>query len=1121
MPPHENTAGPPSAPPRAPPAETKRAFLVALALGGWLLITTAATTLVVKNAVGESSLREFSVRCQEIHLEMADHLQKGADRLNRSAAFLSSPESRVTRADWQRFMAAQPALGKIPGLQSVGFARHLNSFDLNRHLEELRAEGFPNYTLRPEGESTSYAPITYAESLNPGTSTQLGFDLLSIPAWRRALLRARDERRTTLAEKTTFPHTPDPKAAVEFTIFAPVFGPSLNDPLRLNPPSRLLGWIYHRYPFDPWLRGVLGDSDLTNTPDIRLEIFDGDDLSASSQLHDTSPLPAPAIGARAAVTNQKILNAAGHQWTLRFTQLSPTGFFGRGDRRIWLTLIIGTTSSLFLAALLFSLLKIHPRLPPPAQTSTLAMEPGEDIFRAILDSSVDWEIWCGPDRKIRWVNAAAERITGYTPAEIIAMPDLAAVMIAPDDRARFRNCLESEPAESGRVSPSFICIHKNDTKFLVGFSWRPLLGSSGHSNGWRLTGRDLSAQQQLETELRRSTAALEQSNLAIMITDQGGKIEFVNHEFTVMTGYTSAEVIGRNPRLLKSGQTPATTYQSLWQQLNRGESWRGEFINQKKNGEIFWEDVNIAPLRNDQGTLTHYVAIKHDISEQRRLQIELKESNDRLNLATRAGGVGIWDYNAPNATMVWDDQMLRLHGLTPEQFSNHGTSWIQSIHPEDRLRYTTTFERALKGGDSFELEFRVIWPNGSIHEIKALAVVFRDARNRPHRVCGTHWDITLEKSTVAALLSSESLLQSVLESTPLGLLVVSHPTSEIINFNNRFCQIWSLEALSAPMRRGETGYRDLLAHCSQRLADAPAFMAGHTAWSDPLPLETVECEIACVQNQTIRYFSTPIPDVDPQKHRRLHVYEDITLKKRHAAEIATSLEKANLVAETRARFISTISHEFRTPMTAAMAAAELLQYHFDRIAPTKRNELLARIGASLHRLTEILDDVLVLNRADAQRTVVRLSPVNLPTYLENIIEEIRISDRDNHPFSLHAEGDLTAVTSDPHLLHHIVSNLLSNAVRYSPAGRPVIIRIAAEATQTVIDIEDHGIGIPSDDLARIFQPFERGTNVGNTPGTGLGLNIAERMAGLLAGTLTARSTLGTGTCFTLLLPHQH
>jgi PAS domain S-box-containing protein len=388
-----------------------------------------------------------------------------------------------------------------------------------------------------------------------------------------------------------------------------------------------------------------------------------------------------------------------------------------------------------------------------------------------------------------------------------------------------------------------------------------------------------------------------------------------------MTGYTSAEVIGRNPRLLKSGQTPATTYQSLWQQLNRGESWRGEFINQKKNGEIFWEDVNIAPLRNDQGTLTHYVAIKHDISEQRRLQIELKESNDRLNLATRAGGVGIWDYNAVNATMVWDDQMLRLHGLTPEQFSNRGTSWIQSIHPEDRLRYTTTFERALTSAESFELEFRVIWPNGSIHEIKALAVVFRDARNRPHRVCGTHWDITREKSTVAALLSSESLLQSVLESTPLGLLVVNHPTSEIINFNNRFCQIWSLETLSAPMRRGEITYRDLLAHCSQRLADAPAFMAGNTAWSDPLPLETLECEIACVQNQTIRYFSTPIPDGDPRKHRRLHVYEDITLKKRHAAEIATSLEKANLVAETRARFISTISHEFRTPMTAAMAAA--------------------------------------------------------------------------------------------------------------------------------------------------------------------------------------------------------
>jgi signal transduction histidine kinase len=112
------------------------------------------------------------------------------------------------------------------------------------------------------------------------------------------------------------------------------------------------------------------------------------------------------------------------------------------------------------------------------------------------------------------------------------------------------------------------------------------------------------------------------------------------------------------------------------------------------------------------------------------------------------------------------------------------------------------------------------------------------------------------------------------------------------------------------------------------------------------------------------------------------------------------------------------------------------------------------------------------------------------------------------------------VVTDQNLLHHIVSNLLSNAVRYSPAGTTITVRVTGDAWQIHLAVEDQGIGIPPADRDRIFDPFERGSNVGQIKGNGLGLNIVKRLTDLLGGSITLRPLPGGGTCFTLVLPHS-
>jgi two-component system sensor histidine kinase/response regulator len=145
-----------------------------------------------------------------------------------------------------------------------------------------------------------------------------------------------------------------------------------------------------------------------------------------------------------------------------------------------------------------------------------------------------------------------------------------------------------------------------------------------------LVAIDITAERQAVSQLRKLSLAVEQSPNSIVITDRNGNIEYVNAAFEIASGYSSEELLGHNSRVLQSGQTPDSTYESLWDTLRRGEVWRGEFVNRRKNGEIFNEFEIIAPVRQEDGRVTHYLAIKDDITEKKRIEGELGRHRHHL-----------------------------------------------------------------------------------------------------------------------------------------------------------------------------------------------------------------------------------------------------------------------------------------------------------------------------------------------------------------------------------------------------------------------------------------------------------------------------------------------------------
>ena len=251
--------------------------------------------------------------------------------------------------------------------------------------------------------------------------------------------------------------------------------------------------------------------------------------------------------------------------------------------------------------------------------------------------------------------------------------------------------------------------------------------------------------------------------------------------------------------------------------------------------------------------------------------------------------------------------------------------------------------------------------------------------------------------------------------------------------------------------------------------------------------------------------------------RILILVRDISERKRVEREVIANLERERQLSEMKSQFISVASHEFRTPLAAAVITAQLLERYGDRVMPEKRVALLARLDRSLQRLTEIINDVLIVSRADANRVTVQLVATDLAKFVREVVNEIAEADRQGHEFSFQYTGPIASVQADVKLLHHILSNIIGNAVKYSPEGTTVRVALEVGERDFTVTVADQGIGVPAGEEERIFEAFGRGSNVGEIGGTGLGLDIVRRFTELMGGRITLVPS-ARGATFRIMVP---
>lgn len=250
---------------------------------------------------------------------------------------------------------------------------------------------------------------------------------------------------------------------------------------------------------------------------------------------------------------------------------------------------------------------------------------------------------------------------------------------------------------------------------------------------------------------------------------------------------------------------------------------------------------------------------------------------------------------------------------------------------------------------------------------------------------------------------------------------------------------------------------------------------------------------------------------------RSRAIRDSNESKRVAAEISKVLEKEKELSLLKSSFITMTSHEFRTPLTTILSSAEILEFYSYKLTEEKKISHLHRIQVAVKHMTELLNDVLLIGKAEAGKLEFEPVQLNLIQLCLDLVEDIQIST-DIHTITFRSQGQCTNPCMDEKLLRHILVNLLSNAIKYSPQNSFVHFDLVCNQEVVTFQVRDEGIGIPVADQAKLFTPFYRASNVDTISGTGLGLAIVKKSVDLHNGKLTVESKVGVGTTFRVTIP---
>ena len=822
----------------------------------------------------------------------------------------------------------------------------------------------------------------------------------------------------------------------------------------------------------------------------------------------------------------------------------------------------------------------------------------ERRFQALIEHSPDGIALMDAYGHTLYAGPSTERILGYRVEELAGRTP--AEMFHPDDRpelqAIFQDLLQ-RPNHALKIEYRFR--HRDGT-------WRWLEGTITnllHEPGVAamvLNYRDVTERKQAEARIAQLAAVIDQAAETIVVTDLDGNIVYVNPFFTTLTGYARDDVLGRNPRILSSGLHDRAFYQKLWDTITQGGTWKGELINRRGDGRLYYEEAAIFPIIDRTGRIINYAAVKHDITERKQHEREL-EALATVSAATRSALsraeilpsvldqvstllnvdsilIMLRDPQTDEVVLETGRGPVETHigrrvppgaGVVGQVIAT-GQPYLTDDAPHDPLFYwpelvastsTVVCVPIISGTQPIGglwVGCRAPIPASEVHLLNAIADIMSSAMQRAALFEAEHAQRTLAESlrdSAAALnstLNFDEMLDRILNA---AWRVVPHDTINVMLIDE------SGQIARVARHRGYGRYSssDFVFDIAFVIDKTPNLKTMAFSGQPLIVPDTSEDEgwIAFPELTWLRsYAGVPIqirgqlvgflnldsdtPGFFTAAHaEQLQAFADqvavafentrlYEATRRHAEELETrvavrtrELSEANQrlqeLDQLKSKFVSDVSHELRTPVTSLSLYAELLEYG----KPEKREQYIKQIQTQTARLTQLVNDILNLSRLEMGAEPPRLEAVDLNELISSVVETYQASaEAVGLDLTFTPDRSLPPVRGERNQLAQVVTNLVANAINYTPGGFVHLTTARADSVMACVEVQDSGVGIDTDDIPRLFDRFYRGKQVitSTIRGTGLGLAIVKEIVDLHHGTIKVESRLGQGTTFRVSLP---
>lgn len=619
--------------------------------------------------------------------------------------------------------------------------------------------------------------------------------------------------------------------------------------------------------------------------------------------------------------------------------------------------------------------------------------------------------------------------------------------------------------------------------------------------------------------LKALRSAIDQHAI-ISVTDGAGNIVHVNDRFCGISGYSRKELLGENHRLVKSNIHTPTYYQDLWQTISSGKVWRGELCNKAKNGDFYWVEATIVPFLDSAGKPAQYMSVRTDITALKCSTDALRLSHERLRLIQNVTSIGTWDLNVANGDVSCSGRTLQLFGYQPGIPKKDYEDFLAAVHADDRQTLAHIINVSLENRTPYEAEFRVVWPDNTVHWLQEKGAVVSDETDGAFHLVGVVQDIQVRKMAEIALAESEVRFRGAFEASGIGMALISLSGAWLL-VNSALCSMLGFsedELLATDLKT--------LTHSNDYAVDQALlkrFLSGEiSSWQHEKRyyakggrIVWVLLNISVVHNGDGQYvhFVYQVQDITARKiaEQRLALFRN---------ELADAKKAADQANQAKSDFLSSMSHELRTPMNAVLGFAQMLECDGDLNADQK--DSVQEILKGGKHLLGLISEVLDLAKIESGNTGISFEPVALACLLKECWSLTQVLADARH-ITAHFNVPATiAVYADRVRLKQVFLNLLSNAIKYNREGGNIHVGIQpVGGIRLKITITDTGSGISPKRVPELFQPFNRlDAEHSDIEGTGIGLTISRRLIELMQGTVGVVSEVGTGTTFWVELPAQ-